>query len=81
MLIFLYFVWKIYSWFKRPEDRPLWIPISKIDIYTGMRDSQVAISGENTDPEMRRQSVDELREEVRRSGGKGKIMGVVRSIF
>ncbi|KAI5276389.1 AAT family amino acid transporter [Aureobasidium subglaciale] len=38
LLVFLYFLWKVYSWFKRPADRPLWIKTSDIDIYTGMRE-------------------------------------------
>ncbi|KAI5212087.1 AAT family amino acid transporter [Aureobasidium subglaciale] len=38
LLVFLYFLWKVYSWFKRPADRPIWIKTSDIDIYTGMRE-------------------------------------------
>lgn len=38
ILIFLYVVWKVYSWFVRPEDRPLYIKIKNIDLDTGMRE-------------------------------------------
>ncbi|RQM04704.1 hypothetical protein DH86_00003671, partial [Scytalidium sp. 3C] len=44
LLIFLYFCWKVYSWFARPADRPLFIRTKDIDIYTGMRDTQAQIS-------------------------------------
>lgn len=40
LLVFLYFVWKVYSWFVQPQDRPLFIRTKDIDIYTGM--SEVA---------------------------------------
>jgi amino acid transporter len=56
-LIFLYFIWKGYSWFYRPSDRPLWVAIKNIDIYTGMRDNQLSISGPSVSPEERRASV------------------------
>merc|ERR1712093_469659 len=40
LLIFLYLVWKGYSWFVRPADRALFIRTKDIDIYSGM--SEVA---------------------------------------
>jgi len=40
-LVFLYFVWKIYSWFARPSDRPLFVKIKDIDLYTGMRETNL----------------------------------------
>jgi amino acid transporter len=36
-LIALYIGWKVYSWFFRPADRPLYVKIKDIDIYTGLR--------------------------------------------
>lgn len=36
LLIFLYLVWKVYSWFVRPADRALFIRTKDIDIYSGM---------------------------------------------
>lgn len=36
LLVFLYLVWKVYSWFVRPADRPLFIRTKDIDIYSGM---------------------------------------------
>lgn len=80
LLIFLYFVWKVYSWFVRPVDRPLWIPISKIDLYAGMRDSQTTISGENVDPEARRASIEHMQA-MKPKTVKDHAMGVVRSVF
>ncbi|KAK5114829.1 hypothetical protein LTR62_001986 [Meristemomyces frigidus] len=38
LLIFLYAVWKVYSWFVVPAHRPLYIRIKDIDIYSGMRE-------------------------------------------
>ncbi|KAF2675228.1 AAT family amino acid transporter [Microthyrium microscopicum] len=70
-LIFLYFIWKVYSWFKRPEDRPLWVAIKNIDVYTGMR--------ETTD-EMRRESIAAM--ELRKNQTmKEKFMNFVHNIF
>ncbi|KAG9761063.1 AAT family amino acid transporter, partial [Aureobasidium melanogenum] len=40
LLVALYLVWKVYSWFVQPQDRPLFIRTKDIDIYTGM--SEVA---------------------------------------
>ncbi|KAG9862813.1 AAT family amino acid transporter, partial [Aureobasidium melanogenum] len=40
LLVFLYLIWKVYSWFVQPQDRPLFIRTKDIDIYSGM--SEVA---------------------------------------
>lgn len=77
----LYLGWKIYSWFVRPEDRPLWVKISDIDIYTGMRESQREISGLNVTDDQRRASIAELQEERKVKGVGGHIMAVVRNII
>lgn len=46
-LLFLYVVWKVYSWFVVPSDRPAWVAIKDIDLYSGMRDmSTINTSGE-----------------------------------
>jgi amino acid transporter len=45
VIIALYLAWKVYSWFYRPEHRPLYIKIKDIDIYSGMRQEQMLISG------------------------------------
>jgi len=81
LLIFLFLAWKIYSWFKRPADRPLFIRLKDIDIYTGMRESQYAVSGEGVDPEMRRSSIQDRMDAKQKKGPKDHVMGVVRSIF
>ncbi|TIA32589.1 AAT family amino acid transporter [Aureobasidium pullulans] len=46
LLVFLYLVWKVYSFFKRPADRPLWISTKDIDIYTGMRQIDHVMTGD-----------------------------------
>ena len=80
-LIFLYLIWKVYSWFRRPEDRPLYVKLKDIDIYTGMRQTQRAISGAGISPEQRRASVAELQSGRKRRGPKEYVMGVVRSVI
>lgn len=80
LLIFLYLVWKVYSWFFRSSDRPIWIKTRDIDIYSGMRDTQVLISGQHVPEETRRASVQQLQMEKTR-GVKAHVMSVVRSIF
>ena len=59
-LIFLYAMWKVYSWFVRPSDRPLYVKIKDIDIYTGMRETQLSVSGADVPEEQRRASVAEI---------------------
>jgi len=80
LLVFLFFVWKIWSWFKRPADRPLWIPIKNIDIYAGMRETQLNISGVDIPADERRASIDAMQAQ-KPKGIKGHVMGVVRSII
>ena len=79
LLVFLYLCWKTYSWFVRPSDRPLWIAIKDIDIYTGMRDTQAAISGPDVSEEHRRQSVMEMHDE--KKGPKNHVMAIIRNII
>jgi yeast amino acid transporter len=81
-IVFLYFVWKIYSWFYVKEHRQLWIPIKDIDIYTGMREGQSElISGENVSPDQRRASILEMQEESKKKGAMDYAKAVVRSVF
>jgi yeast amino acid transporter len=81
LLVFLYLCWKTYSWFVRPADRPLWIPIKDIDIYAGMREHQSAVSGPGVSEDVRRASITEMQEARKKKGFKGHAMAVVRSIF
>jgi amino acid transporter len=81
LLIILYCGWKLYSWFKRPADRPLFIKLKDIDIYTGMREGQFAISGDGVTPAARRASIEELQAAKKKKTPKDYAMGVVRSIF
>lgn len=82
LFILLYLIWKVYSWFARPEDRPIWIAIKNIDIYTGMREDQRnSISGPNVSENQRRASVQELQEERKKHGAKDYIMTGIRNIF
>ncbi|KAH6698237.1 amino acid permease-domain-containing protein [Leptodontidium sp. MPI-SDFR-AT-0119] len=79
-LLALYVMWKVYSWFVRPEDRPLYVKIKDIDIYSGMRETQVAISGADVPEEQRRASIAELHGE-KKTGVKARVMGVIRNVF
>ncbi len=81
LFIFLYLCWKVYSWFVRPADRPLFIKTKDIDIYTGMRDTQSIINGVGVSEEQRRASTQEMQDERRKRGPKDHIMAVVRSII
>jgi amino acid transporter len=80
-LIALYLIWKVYSWFKRPSDRPLFVKIKDIDIYTGMRDTQRSISGAGMSEDQRRASVIEMQGEKKKKTPMDYIMGPVKSIF
>jgi amino acid transporter len=80
-LIFLYVIWKVYSWFVRPEDRPLYVKIKDIDIYTGMRENQLSISGADVSEEQRLAMAAEMRDGEKRRTPKDYIMGVVRSVI
>jgi len=81
LFIFLYLCWKVYSWFVRPGDRPLFIRLKDIDIYTGMRDTQNMFSGVGVPEEQRRASIVELQDERRKKGVKDHIMAAVRNII
>ncbi|RMZ86628.1 hypothetical protein DV736_g6150, partial [Chaetothyriales sp. CBS 134916] len=82
LLVFLYLCWKVYSWFVRPADRPLFIRAKDIDIYTGMREEQRSmISGTGVSDEQRRTSITEMQEEQKRRGPKDHIIAAIRNIF
>jgi amino acid transporter len=81
LLIFLYLVWKIYSWFAVKADRPLFIRTRDIDIYTGMREEQALISGPNVPADQRRASIQELQASRQKRGVKGHVMGFVRNLI
>ncbi|KAJ6276421.1 high-affinity amino acid transporter [Bipolaris maydis] len=69
-LVVLYLMWKVYSWFKYPSHRPLWIRTKDIDIYSGMRQSQrEMISGEGVTEEQRRASIQQMQEEQQQKKG------------
>ena len=69
-LVVLYLMWKVYSWFKYPSHRSLWIRTKDIDIYSGMRQSQrEMISGEGVTKEQRRASIQEMQEEQQKEKG------------
>ena len=80
-LIGLYVIWKSYSWFARPADRPLYVKIKDIDVYTGMRDYVQNISGADVSEETRRASVVEMQEAKKKRGLKGHLVAGVRSII
>lgn len=81
LLIFLYLCWKVYSWFVRPADRPLFIRTKDIDIYTGMRDTQSMMSGVGVPEEQRRASIQEMQDEKRKRGPKDYIIAVIRNVI
>ncbi|KIW13714.1 hypothetical protein PV08_08905 [Exophiala spinifera] len=81
LLIFLYLCWKVYSWYYVPSDRPLFIRTKDIDIYTGMRESQLAISGRDVPEDQRRASVMSMIEENKKKGIKGYLMAGIRNII
>jgi amino acid transporter len=80
-IVFLYAIWKIYSWFMVPKHRPLYVKIKDIDIYTGMREEQLEISGVQADPEYRRQSIAQMQGELKKKGAVGYAKAFVTSIF
>lgn len=81
-LVGLYVIWKVYSWFKFPAHRPLYIKIRDIDIYSGMREGQAdLISGRGVTDEQRRASIAELKEDNRKAGAAGWAKAFVRSVF
>lgn len=80
-LILLYIGWKGYSWFYQQSDRPFYVKIKDIDIYTGMRETQLAVSGADVPEEHRRASVAEMLEAEKKKGPKDYIMRVVRNVI
>ena len=80
MLLVLYLGWKSYSWFAWPAHRPLWIATQNIDIYTGMREDQKAVSDPNLSPEERRASVLSVEESRKKKIWEYPWL-VVRSLF
>jgi amino acid transporter len=80
-LIFLYVIWKVYSWFVRPEDRPLYVKIKDVDIYTGMRQNQLAVSGADVSEDQRRNGIAELHAGEKKEGLKDYALGFVRNII
>ena len=81
LLIGLYAMWKLYSWFYRPADRPLFIRTRDIDIYTGMRERQNQVSGLEVPQEQRRASIQEMQQGTQKLGAKGRAMSIVRAVF
>jgi yeast amino acid transporter len=83
LLIFLWAVWKVYSWFYYPSHRALYIRTKDIDIYSGMRESQrELISGQNVSEDQRRASIAEMQDEDKANKTmKGRIVGAVRNII
>jgi amino acid transporter len=81
-LVVLYLMWKIYSWFKFPSHRPMWVSIKDIDIYTGMRQGQrETISGPGVTDDQRRASIQEIQEEKKKKGVMGHAKGALHTLF
>jgi yeast amino acid transporter len=82
VVILLYVIWKAYSFIKVPKDRPLYVKIRDIDIYSGMREAQrEMISGTGVSDDQRRESIAEMREENKKQGVGGYLKASVRAIF
>ncbi|KAK4945203.1 hypothetical protein LTR10_015629 [Elasticomyces elasticus] len=81
LLIFLYLIWKVYSWFARPADRPLFVRTRDIDLYTGMRETQSMISGPGVPDGVRRASIQEMQAERKKGGPLGYLKAVARNII
>ncbi|OAP57211.1 hypothetical protein AYL99_07949 [Fonsecaea erecta] len=78
----LYVGWKVWSWFKVKEHRPLYVKIKDIDIYSGMREGQAElISGPGVSEQQRRESIAELQEEKKKKGVMDWVKAIVHSIF
>jgi len=81
-LLFLYVIWKVWSWFMVKEHRPLYIKIKDIDIYTGLREEQLnEVSGRDVTPEQRRASIQQMQEETKKKGVTGWTAAAIRSVF
>lgn len=81
-IVVLYLIWKVYSWFKFPAHRPLWIAVKDIDIYTGMREEQRQnISGEGVTEDHRRASIQEIQDEKKPHGVKGYARAAFNTLF
>ncbi|KAK4941165.1 hypothetical protein LTR10_018838 [Elasticomyces elasticus] len=81
-LLALYIGWKLYSWFAHPEQRPFYVKIKDIDIYTGMREGQLElISGDHISPDQRRASIHEIQEEQKKRGAADYAKAAFHSVF
>jgi len=65
-ILVLYLIWKVWSWFTIPEQRPLYVKIRDIDIYEGLRAEQLELI--NAPEDQRRQSIMEMQGEKRGRG-------------
>jgi len=80
-LIALYLMWKVYSWFVRPADRPLYVKIKDIDIYTGMREQQLNVSGISVPEDQRRASIAEMQAAEKPGGPMGYVKRFVGNLI
>jgi yeast amino acid transporter len=81
-LVALYVGWKVYSWFKVPAHRPLYVKIKDIDVYDGMREAQLdMISGPGLSEEQRRASIMEIAEENKKKGPMDYVKATVHAII
>jgi len=81
LLVFLYLVWKTYSWFAVPAHRPLYVKIKDIDIYSGMRESQsMTISGVDVTDDTRRASIAQMAN-TKPKGAMGYLKAGIRNVI
>ncbi|KAF2018002.1 amino acid transporter-like protein [Aaosphaeria arxii CBS 175.79] len=77
LIILLYAIWKVYSWRAIPSHRPLFVKIADIDVYEGLRDGQLAISGRDVDEEQRMQGISGLEQDRQKKSWGKRIAEVV----
>lgn len=75
-LLILYVGWKTWSWSRYPAHRPLYVKITDIDIYTGIREGHIDLS-----EAQRRQTVREIQEGQKKKGVWNWAKAVVTSVF
>lgn len=78
-IVFFYLCWKIYSWIYVPAHRPLWVPISQVDVHTGMREFRDMI-GPDVSEQQRRHSIEEIQAN-RRIGAMGWVKRIFSSVI
>ncbi|KAK5110309.1 hypothetical protein LTR62_006162 [Meristemomyces frigidus] len=79
-VVFFYLVWKGYSWFAIPQHRRMWVNLEHVDIYAGMREDQLAISGPHVPDQLRLERIQSLQDSLHeKKTGMARVKAVVTS--